>query len=205
MQSLAKVGRVVLISLLVMAVAACAGQKKPARQLIGDIEVTVTAASAEAAKYVPEQLAEVQGKLGRLKASFDQQDYAAVVSAAPEVLAEAQALATAAAAKKDQVLKALEDSWTRLAAVVPEEVIAVQGRMDSLTKKSGKKLAAGFNPDAARASLGSVTALWSKAQAAFAAGNLDEAVRTAQEVKTQVEALAAVLKLDLAAPAATTG
>jgi hypothetical protein len=44
--------------------------------------------------------------------------------------------------------------------------------------------------------------LWSKAQAAFASGNMDEAVRTAQDVKAKVDAVAASLKLDLAAPVA---
>ena len=39
--------------------------------------------------------------------------------------------------------------------------------------------------------------LWSKAQAAFAAGNLDEAVSTAQDVKAKIEPVAATLKLDL--------
>jgi hypothetical protein len=44
--------------------------------------------------------------------------------------------------------------------------------------------------------------LWSKAQAAFATGNLDEAVKTAQDVKSKVEPLASGLKLDLSAPPA---
>ncbi len=51
-----------------------------------------------------------RSKLGGLKASFDKQDYAAVVTGAPAVLSAAQGLATAAAAKKDEVLKALNDS-----------------------------------------------------------------------------------------------
>ncbi len=42
------------------------------------------------------------------------------ISGAPAVLAAAQSLATAAAAKKDEVLKALNDKWTALAGSVPE-------------------------------------------------------------------------------------
>src|ERR1700694_6343427 len=128
------VGRYVLISAAAIILAACAGQKEPARKLIGDIEATVTAASAEAAKYVPDQLADVQSKLGALKASFDKQDYAAVVTGAPDVLGAAQNLATAAAAKKDEILKALNDQWTSLAASLPAAVTALQNRIDLLSK-----------------------------------------------------------------------
>src|SRR5579863_10437362 len=125
--------------------AACAGQKEPAQKLIGDIESTVVAASSEAAKYVPDQLADVQSKLAALKTSYDRQDYTAVVTRAPAVLGAAQGLATAAAAKKDEVLKQLNESWSGLAATVPEEVTAVQGRIELLSKKSGKKMPAGVD------------------------------------------------------------
>jgi hypothetical protein len=202
MQSLARVGRFTFLSLAAIALAACAGQKEPAQKLLADIQATVTAASTEAAKYVPDQLMEVQTKYGELKTSFDKQDYAAVISGAPPVFAEAQTLATAAAAKKDEVLKALNDKWMGLAGTVPEYATAVQNRIDVLRKKSSKKLAAGMDLDAAKSSLDQATSLWSKAQAAFASGNMDEAVRTAQEVKSRVEAVAATLKLDLAAPVA---
>jgi hypothetical protein len=186
--------------------AACAGQKEPAQKLIADIESTVAAASGEAAKYVPDQLAEVQTKLGVLKASYDKQDYAAVVTGAPAVLGDAQTLATAAAAKKDEVLKALNDDWTGLAASLPADMAAVQARIDALGKKSGKKsgkkAAAGVDLDAAKLGLADAGSMWSKAQAAFAAGNLDEAVNTAKGVKAKIVVLAASLKLDLPAAAA---
>jgi hypothetical protein len=182
--------------------AACAGQKEPAQKLLADIESTVTAASTEAAKYVPDQLADVQSKLGALKASFDKQDYPAVVMAGPAVLSAAQGLATAAAAKKDEVLKALNDQWTSLSGSLPGAVTAIQNRIDLLSKKSSKKMAAGIDLAAAKSGLSDTSSLWSKAQAAFASGNLDEAVNTAKDVKAKVDALAASLKLDLAAPAA---
>jgi hypothetical protein len=198
-----RVSHYALISMAAIIIAACAGQKEPAQRLIGDIESTVTAASTEAAKYVPDQLADVQSKLGDLKASFSKQDYAAVVMGAPAVLSAAQNLATAAAAKKDEILKALNDQWTGLAGALPAAVTAVQNRIDLLSKKSSKKLAAGIDLDAAKAGVGDATSLWSKAQAAFAAGNLDEAVSTAKDVKAKVDALAASLKMNLTAPAAS--
>jgi hypothetical protein len=201
MKFIARCGRFAFISLGLIMMAACAGQKQPAQKLLADIEVTVTAAAAEAAKYVPDQLMDVQTKFAKLKASFDKQDYAVVISGAPAVLGAAEMLATAAAGKKDEVLKALNDEWMVLAGTVPESMTAVQNRIDTLRKKSSKKLAAGMDLDAAKSSLDGAASLWSKAQAAFAGGSMDEAVRTAQDVKIKVEAVAATLKLDLAAPA----
>jgi len=118
------------------------------------------------------------------------------------LLSAAQGLATAAAAKKDEVLKALNDEWTGLAASVPGSVSAIQSRIDLLSKKSSKKLAAGIDLNAAKGGMGDAASLWSKAQAAFAAGNLDEAVSTAKDVKAKIAALATSLKLDLPATAA---
>jgi DNA repair exonuclease SbcCD ATPase subunit len=203
MQFFQRVNRYAVISMAAIILAACASQKEPAQKLIGDIESTVAAASTEAAKYVPDQLADVQAKLAALKASFDKQDYASVVTGGPAVLTAAQNLATAAAAKKDEVLKALNDEWTGLAGSLPGEVAAVQSRIDVLSKRSNKKQAKGIDLDAAKAGLGDATSLWSKAQAAFAAGNLDEAVTAAKDVKAKVEAVAATLKLDLSAAGAT--
>src|SRR5271170_1510409 len=145
MQLIQRVSHYAVISMAAIILAACASQKEPAQKLIADIESTVAAASTEAAKYVPDQLADVQTKLGALKASFDKQDYAAVVTGAPAVLTAAQGLATAAAAKKDEVLKALNDGWTGLAGTLPGEVAAIQSRLDLLGKKANKKMAAGID------------------------------------------------------------
>jgi hypothetical protein len=197
-----RLGRLSFVSLVVIILAACAGQKEPAEKLIGEIHATVAAASSEAAKYIPDQLASVQTQLSALKASFEKQDYAAVVSGAPAVLAAASSLATDAATKKDEVLKALNDKWTALAGSVPGYLTAIQNRIDFLTKKANKKAAAGIDVEGAKSALGEAMATWSKAQAAFATGNMDEAVNTAQDVKSKVDAVASNLKLDLSAPPA---
>jgi hypothetical protein len=189
--------RFVFIGWAALALLACAGQKEPAEKLLLDTDATIIAASAEAAKYVPQQLADVQRQYADLKAAFDQQDYAGVVAAAPAVLGAAQTLATAAAAKKDAVLKALNDDWTGLAAVLPDEVAAVQARIDLLSKKPARKAPIGVDLDAAKSRLSDAMSLWSKATAAFAAGNLDEAVATAKAVKAKLDPLAAALKANL--------
>jgi hypothetical protein len=202
MQRSNRIGRLGLLSLMAIILAACVGQKEPAEKLIGDIQATVTAASAEAAKYIPDQLGSVQTQLSALKASFDKQDYAAVVSGAPAVLAAAESLATDAAAKKDEALKILNDKWTALAGSVPAYLTAIGDRIEFFSKKANRKAAAGIDLNGAKAALSDAMSLWSKAQAAFATGNLDEAVKTAQDVKSKVEPLASTLKLDLSAPPA---
>src|ERR1700687_1588715 len=123
---------------MAMVLAGCAGQKEPAQNSISDIEAIVTAASPEAAKYVPDQLTDGESQLGGLRASFDRKDYAAVLESAPAVMSTAQGLAGAAAAKKDALMKALNEQWSGLAAALPGYMTAIQNRIDLLGKKSAK-------------------------------------------------------------------
>ena len=191
-------------ALLALILVGCSTQKDSAKTLIGEIDAAVSAAEPEAAKYVPEQLTDVRAKLASLHESFDHKDYAGVLNGAPEVLSAAQSLATAAAARKDEILKALNDDWTDLAAAVPGDVTTLQSRLVLLGSKSGAKLAKGVDVEAARGRVDDVASLWSKAQAAFAAGNLNEAVATGKDVKSKAEALAVDLKVDLPPPAGVT-
>jgi hypothetical protein len=178
-----------------LVLAACANQKEPAAAAISGIESAISTASADASKYVPDQLADVQSKFDALKDSFNKQDYKAVVTGAPAVLTAAQGLASAAAAKKEEVLQALNGEWTTLAASLPNLVGAVKSRVDILSKS--RKLPAGVDLTAAKSGLEEATSLWTKAQGAFSSGNIDEAVTTAKDVKAKAEAAAAALKLEL--------
>jgi hypothetical protein len=182
-----------------MVLGACGSDQEPAQVRIGEIEATLSAAGGDAAKFIPDRLKDVQDRLSGLQASYDAKDYAAVMSASPAVLNDAQALAGAASAAKLTFMKALDGEWSRLSATLPVEFAAVQNRIDQLGGKSSKRPPAGIDLAAARAGLADAMALWSKAQAAFAGDNLREAVSTAKAVEPKLLRLAGTLRLDFGA------
>jgi hypothetical protein len=175
--------------------AACANQVEPAKNALDNINATLAAASTDAQKYVPEQLSSAQGKVAALTAYFDKKDYAAVLAGAPAVLAEVNGLEAAAAAKKDEILKALGNEWRSLAASIPQSVTAVQTRIDEMSKAG--HVPKGIDLAAAKSGLADATSAWEKAEAAFKSGNASDAVPLAKDAKSSVESAAAALKLNL--------
>jgi len=69
-------------------IGACTNQMEPAKNDLDAINSALTAATPDAQKYVPDQLASAQSDAAKLSASYDKKDYAAVVAGAPGVLAE---------------------------------------------------------------------------------------------------------------------
>jgi hypothetical protein len=190
------------IAFAALLLTACANQMEPAQRSISDIEAALSTGASDAVKYVPDQLTDVRRELGDLKATFDRQDYAAVLKAAPAVMGRAQGLASQAKARKAELTQALGEEWSGLAARLPGYMTTIQSRIEFLAKKSSRKMAAGIDLDAARGSLSEDSSAWSKAQAAFATGNLGEAVTTAKSLESSLEGLASTLKIELKGSAA---
>jgi hypothetical protein len=175
--------------------AACANQMEPARNALADINVALDSVSADAKKYIPDQLTAVQSKVAELTASFDKKDYAAVLTGAPPVLAEVRGLVGAAAAKKDEIAKALSNEWAGLAASVPQVVDAVNARVDTLSQ--ARRVPKDIDLTAAKSGLADAKAQWETAQSAFKSGNVADAVTAAKDTKAKAESAATALKLTL--------
>jgi len=161
--------------------------------MMSDIEAAVSSASVDAAKYAPDQLIDVQTKLDDLKTAFNAQDYQGVLTRGPAILSEAQGLAGAAAARKADTMKSLNEQWNSLAGTVPDQLTEIRSRIDALGQPKNRKLAHGVDLGAAKSGIDEATSQWSKAQGAFGNGNLDEAVTAASNAKSKLEAVAGTL------------
>jgi len=174
--------------------AACASQMQPAQQAIDAINNAVANAK-DAAKYVPDQVAQVQNGLAELNASFAKQDYAAVAAAAPAVIAEANGLAGAAAAKRDQLKAAMITEFNGLSGSMPRLMGSVKTRLDALLKTG--RVPKGVDLATAKSDFSDASAQWKTAQSTYASGTIEDALEGAKGAKTKFEAAAAALKLDL--------
>ncbi|GAC1501693.1 MAG: hypothetical protein NVS1B6_08120 [Steroidobacteraceae bacterium] len=194
MKSNQRTGFLTFCSVSILLVA-CANQMEPAKNALDNINSTLNSVSADAQKYVPDQFADAQTKVAALTASFEKKDYAAVVAGAPAVLAEVNGLSGAAAAKKDEIAKALGNEWRSLAASVPQSLGAVQTRIDALSKT--KHVPKDVDLAAAKSGLADATSAWDKAQEAFKAGNPADAVTAAKDAQGKLTSAASALKLNL--------
>jgi hypothetical protein len=195
MKSTQRITRFLALCSVAILFVACVNQMEPAKNALDHINSVLNAASADAQQYIPEQFAQAQAKVAGLTASFEKKDYPAVVAGAPAVLTEVSGLADAAAAKKDEAVKALGNEWRSLEASVPQTLTAVQARVDDLTKT--KRVPKGADLGAAKTGVADATTAWGNAQAAFKSGNPADAVTAAKDAQSKLTAAAAALKMNL--------
>jgi hypothetical protein len=169
-----------------------AGDKGPAETALKGVDEAVTAAKADASKYLPEQVGSLDAQVAALRDKFSQGDYKAVLSDAPALTAKAQELASAAAAKKAELTK----SWEGLSSGMPRVVEAIKNRVDILSQS--KKLPAGMSSETlaqAKAGLTQITEQWNAATDASKGGNLADAVAKASSVKVKAAEVLTLLKM----------
>ena len=192
MKSTRRIARYMVSGVAAMLLAACSMQREPAKQVINDIDNAIDA-TPEAEQYIPDRVASVKRELADLNASYDKKDYAAVLDGAPAVLVEAKGLAAAAKAKKEQTIAELTTQWTELSGAVPSLLTSEKTRMEALSKSH--HLPKGIDLPAAKTALADATVLWAKAQAAFQASHLADAVSAAKDAKSRAQAAGSALKM----------
>ena len=199
-----RVTRLLVAIVAGVALVACANQMEPAKKMVADVDAAVTAGSADAQKYAPEQATAVNQRLADLHASFDKQDYKTVVMTAPGLLADAKGLAETAAAKKKEAMDALSAQWTTVATTLPATISEIETKVTALS--GAKKLPKGVTKDgvaAAKSGLAEIKTAYDEAKAAFGAGDVQGALDKAQGVKAKIAEVSAKLGMpDSAAPAA---
>jgi hypothetical protein len=176
---------------------ACENKMERAKQALDEISYNVATNLVDGTKYVPAEVAHVQQELADLQGAYGKRNYAAVLSRAPAVLADAKSLATYAAIQKSQVAQALDEQWSGFPATLPQRIAAVEDRIATLSKP--KRIPKGVDLSTAKAALADAKDGWGRAQAAMASGDFEDAIATAKDVKAKTDIAAAALKLELSA------
>jgi hypothetical protein len=161
----------------------CGMGKAPAQAAITAGETALAAVKDEAVKYVPDQVAAIEKVLADAKAAFDKSDYAAALNTAKDVPAKVKDLYTAIEAKKAE----LPAVWEGLAKDMPKLIAEVKS---FVAKAKGADKEA---METAKADVKGLDATWAKAQEAFKAGNLIDAVNEATGIKGKIEQIKASL------------
>jgi hypothetical protein len=178
-----------VLSVCVAALApAC--NKGPARAAIAETDQALALARPELERYAPEDLARITAEADAARGRLAAGQYTTALRIAqtlPERIAQASAKASA---RRD----ALTPAWTGIAGSLPASIEALRARMAELDASHWPR---GFDPtaiDAVKAELGGVQAARARAEAAFRAGDVREAVRIGTDAQARAAALATRLE-----------
>jgi len=164
-------------------VVSCTMVKTPAQVAIKTAEEAMNTIRAEAAKFVPEQLAEMEAVLAGAKQSFETGDYKAALASAKDIPVKVKDLASAIEAKK----AALPQDWQALAAEMPKLIAGVKSAVSKARGVDKAVLAE------AKTSVDGMPEAWKQAQDDFKAGKLYEAVTKASGIKEKAAKIMAGL------------
>jgi hypothetical protein len=179
-----------IVSVAVILAACNGGQKEATEAALDATQAAITAVQGEAEKYVPDELKETQDAMRKAREALAKGDYQGALSGAQNAANKAKELATAAAAKKDQLSK----SWASFSETIPKSMEEAKRRLDAYSH--GARLPEGLEkemlPDA-RTQYDQLKQRWNDAVASFQGGNLADATKKAAELKEELAKLAELL------------
>jgi chromosome segregation ATPase len=173
--------------LFAVLLAACGGQQEPAQKTIESSEASLNAMREDGTKYAPDEFKDVEATLQNMKANYARKDYSAVLTAGRELRTSIQGLADTIKSRKEEMsalTEQLTEQWNSLSSELPDMVESVTARVESINK-SGKlpKDVDQATFDRIKGEAETMSQRWQQALAAFANGNMQEAVDMAQVAK----------------------
>ncbi len=177
-----------LAGLLAAAALAVGCNEGPAEAALKFAEEELAAARTELARYVPRELERLEAAIRDARAEVGKGHYTDALRAAQGLPARIAAASATAEVKKEELARA----WAALARALDPAIEALVARMAEAAAPD--RMPKGMQPDglaAAQAELGAIRVEWARAGEAFRSGDVPEALRAAQDVKTRVEALSA--------------
>ena len=188
----------VLLVVFGLFVAACgSANKDAATAAIKAAEDSWNAVKAEVVKYIPDQAKGVDDAIKAAKENFEKGNFDAALDAAKVIPDRVKALTAAAAAKKADLAK----SWEEMSGGLPQMLDAIKSRLDILSKS--RKLPANLDKakfEGAKGGYEEAAKIWEDAKAAFAGGNVSDALAKGKTVKDK--AVEAMTALGMQVPAA---
>jgi len=175
------------------------GSKEAATAALKAAEDSWNAVKGEVVKYIPDQAKGVDDAIKGAKENFDKGNFDAALAAAKGIPDKVKELAAAAAAKKAELAK----SWEEMSGGLPKMFEAIKSRLDILSQS--KKLPADLDKaklEGAKGGYEEAVKMWEDAKAAFAGGNLTDALAKGKTVKEKAAAVMTALGMQVPAAAA---
>ena len=179
--------RLLAAVLMAAALAACAGQKEPAQQSLTELDAALAKVAEMGQKYVPEEYAEVQEHIAKLKASFDQGEYDTVVAGASKAAAAIRKLQADSIIAKAEYAKQMNAEWSEFSRSMPDTIVAI----DKQISRASSRLPKGMDRDTFKqvvASFDEAKKTWEGAAELGNAGKYEEAVMESRKVQEVVDA-----------------
>jgi hypothetical protein len=180
-------------------VACAASSKEPAAAAIKAAEESWNAVKGEVVKYIPDQAKGVEDAIKGAKENFDKGNFDAALAAAKAIPDKVKELTAVAAAKKAELAK----SWEEMSGGLPKMLDAIKSRLDILS--ASKKLPGNLDKaklEGAKGGYEAATKMWDEAKAAFAGGNLADAMAKGKTVKEKAVEVMTTLGMQVPAAAA---
>lgn len=180
--------KLMAMALIAIAVTACSTYKDPAEEAVATIEQKMAGIHAQAEKYLPTQLADVQAQIDELKTGLEQKEYEGVVATAPRVLKAVNGLIVDSALAKDSFNRKMQRDWAGFATSIPEVITSVDKQIIRYTSRG--QLPKGVSREAFKetvATFDAAKASWAEAAAAGNEGKFEEAVTKTNEVKQVID------------------